>query len=305
MTGKSKIKGRISSTGLVLAAAIWGFAFVIVKDSLSSIGAVWMVAFRFSIAAVLLAIIYIKKLIKADVLYWKSGIAAGLLLFTAYLTQTIGCDYTTAGKNAFLTTIYVILIPLFNWPLYKKRPAFYVFIAAVMSVTGIGMLALNGQEGSLAVMNRGDILTLVCGIFYALHIIFMAHCSQKQDPILLTVIQFIFAAAFGWLCAPFYDGEFPLKALKNIQTVLSMVYLGVFSTLVCFVLQNVCLKYVNSALASLFLSLESVFGVIFSTILLHESLSPRMFIGCVLIFSAILLAEVVPKIAAHDKTCAA
>ena len=164
----------LSSVGLILTAAIWGFAFVIVKDSLTHIGAVWMVAFRFTIAAVLLALFYCTKLKQINVSYLKQGAMLGLVLFLAYFTQTIGCDYTTAGKNAFLTTTYVILIPLISWGIYRKKPRFYVFIAAILSVTGIGLLALNGNDASLLQMNLGDILTLVCSVFYAIHIIFVA-----------------------------------------------------------------------------------------------------------------------------------
>lgn len=292
----SKLQKTTSSMGLIMTAAIWGFAFVIVKDSLAHIGAVWMVAFRFTIAAVLLALCCVKKFSKLTATYWKHGAATGLFLCAGYITQTIGCNYTTAGKNAFLTTIYVILIPLFCWPLYKKRPHSYVFIAALLSVTGIGLLALNNADGSLFTMNKGDMLTLVCGVFYALHIISTAHCNRKDDPLLLTVLQFAFTSAFSWLCAPIIDGPLPVQGLCTPQVVLSMLYLGMFSTLVGFVLQNVCLKYVPPALASLFLSLESVFGVLFSTLLLQEHLTLRMIAGCVLIFCAIVLAEVVPNI---------
>lgn len=291
----------VCSLGLLLTAAIWGFAFVIVKDSLDYVGAVWMLAFRFSIAALFLAIIFYKKLRLLNKSYWLHGGILGFFLFAAYLVQTIGCNYTTAGKNAFLTTIYVILIPLISWPLYKKRPAWYVFAAAVMSVTGIGLLALNNTDGSLLNMNVGDILTLICGFFFAIHIIFVAKWNENEDPILLTVLQFAFAALFGWIIAPFIkntgvNGPFPLEQLKNVKVVLSMFYLGIFSTMIAFFLQNVCLKYVPSALASLFLSFESVFGVLFSTILLHEHLTPKMLFGCVLIFGAVVLAEVIPNV---------
>lgn len=292
----NKIMASLSSVGLILTAAIWGFAFVIVKDSLTHIGAVWMVAFRFTIAAVLLALFYCTKLKQINASYLKQGAMLGLVLFLAYFTQTIGCDYTTAGKNAFLTTTYVILIPLISWGIYRKKPRFYVFIAAILSVTGIGLLALNGNDGSLLKMNLGDILTLVCSVFYAIHIIFVAKFNEHKDPILLTVLQFVFAALFGWMTAPFYDGAFPAQALMSSRVMFSMIYLGVFSTLICFVMQNVCLKYVNSAIASLFLSLESVFGVLFSALLLHEMLSLRMICGCILIFAAILIAEVLPKL---------
>lgn len=299
-----------ASLGLLLAAAIWGFAFVVVKDSLDYIGAVWMMAFRFTIAALALALMYCAKLRTLTRRAWIHGGVLGLYLFGAYLLQTIGCGYTTAGKNAFLTTIYVFLVPLFLWVLNKRRPAWYVFACAIMSLTGIGLLALGtgadglGSGGAASVggvVNIGDVLTLACGFFYALHIIYTAKYDQEHDPVLLTVLQFLFAALFSWIAAPILDGAFPWEQVANPRIVISMLYLGLLSTMVAFVLQNVGLKYLPSALASLLLSFESVFGVLFSTLILHERITLRMGIGCALIFSAVVLAQTLPEMLA--RTC--
>lgn len=283
-----------ASLGLLLTAAVWGFAFVVVKDSLDYVGSVYMVAIRFSIAAIGLAIIFCKRLKKIDKKHLLMGGVTGLFLFLAYLVQTIGCSYTTAGKNAFLTTIYVILIPLIGWPLYKKRPQWHVFLAAGLSLTGIGLLALGGDD--ISGINIGDILTLLCGLFFALHILWTEKCNKEGcDTIIITMLQFAFAAFFGWILAPFIDGAFPIVAIQTPKVVLSMLYLGLFSSMICFSLQNIGLKYVQSSLASLFLSFESVFGVLFSTIFLHETLTLKMAVGCMLIFSAIVIAECLKK----------
>ena len=283
-----------ASLGLLLTAAVWGFAFVVVKDSLDYVGSVYMVAIRFSIAAIGLAIIFCKRLKKIDKKHLLMGGVTGLFLFLAYLVQTIGCSYTTAGKNAFLTTIYVILIPLISWPLYKKRPHWHVFVAAGLSLTGIGLLALGGDD--ISGINIGDILTLLCGLFFALHILWTEKCNKEGcDTIIITMLQFAFAAFFGWILAPFMNGAFPIVAIQTPKVVLSMLYLGLFSSMICFSLQNIGLKYVQSSLASLFLSFESVFGVLFSTIFLHETLTLKMAVGCVLIFSAIVIAECLKK----------
>ena len=283
-----------ASLGLLLTAAVWGFAFVVVKDSLDYVGSVYMVAIRFSIAAIGLAIIFCKRLKKIDKKHLLMGGVTGLFLFLAYLVQTIGCSYTTAGKNAFLTTIYVILIPLIGWPLYKKRPQWHVFVAAGLSLTGIGLLALGGDD--ISGINIGDILTLLCGLFFALHILWTEKCNKEGcDTIIITMLQFAFAAFFGWILAPFMDGAFPIVAIQTPKVVLSMLYLGLFSSMICFSLQNIGLKYVQSSLASLFLSFESVFGVLFSTIFLHETLTLKMALGCALIFSAIVIAECLKK----------
>ena len=286
----SKFTSVLASAGLLLAATIWGFSFVIVKDSLDYIGAMYMIAFRYTIAAGVMALIFIKKwkLINKD--YLVHGLLTGLFLFLAYATQTIGCKYTTAGKNAFLTTIYVILVPFITWILSRKRPGIFVFIAAVMSLTGIGLLALGADDARG--INIGDLLTLICGIFFALHIIYTEKFNARGgDPLFLTLLQFLVVAILGWLTAPFMDGAFPTSTAFTSRVVLSMLYLGLLSTMVGFSLQNIGLKYVQSSIASLFLSFESVFGMLFSTLILHERLTFRRLCGCILIFAAVLMSE--------------
>ncbi len=285
-----KLISFLGSAGLLLTAAIWGFAFVIVKDSLDYIGAVYMIAFRYSIAAIAMGLVFIKKWKLLDARYIRHGLLTGVFLFIAYTTQTIGCDYTTAGKNAFLTTIYVILIPILLWIMYKDRPGWYVFVAAVLSMTGIGLLALGA--GDAVGLNRGDWLTLICSLFFAMHIVWTARYADQGDATLfLTLLQFVVCAVLGWIFAPFFDGALPVEGVKNPRVISSMLYLGLLSTMLCFSLQNLGLKYVGSALSSLFLSFESVFGILFSTIILHEVFTTRMFFGCLLIFAAVILAE--------------
>lgn len=281
----------LASLGLILTAAIWGFAFVVVKDSLDFVPPIYMTAIRFLIAGVVLVIVLNKRLKVLNKDYILQGVFTGLFLGTAYITQTIGCNFTTAGKNAFLTTVYVILIPLILWPINKKRPSIVVFISAIMALTGIGLLALRHEAGVGLKMNFGDIMTLICGVFYALHIIFTARFGKNKNMLILTGIQFLTASVLAWLFAPIFDGSLKLNEIFQSKVIISMLYLGIFSSLVAFCLQNVCLKYMDSSLASLFLSLESVFGVIFSAIFLKERMSAIMILGCVLIFCAITIAE--------------
>ena len=286
---KNSVKA-LASIGLIVTAAIWGFAFVIVKDSLDYIGPIWMLAMRFSVAALAMALVFFRRLKFKNSKTLLSGVFTGFLLFAGYAAQTIGCKYTTAGKNAFLTTIYVILIPFFAWPVFRKKPKIVSVIAAFMALCGIGMLALKKEDGAWT-MNTGDALTLLCGIFYALHIVWTSFFDKNEDPLLLTILQFFFAAIFSWILAPFYDGPFPLEQLQSARVIRSVLYLGIFSTLIAFALQNFCLKYMESSLASLFLSLESVFGVLFSAVFLRERLAPIMILGCALIFAAITLSN--------------
>lgn len=275
-----------SGIGLLGTAVIWGFAFVVVKNSLDLIPPVYMMAFRFTIAAVMLAAIFCRRLGRMTKRIWQEGAVLGLLLFVSYLAQTIGCQYTTAGKNAFLTAVYVVLVPFLHWWLNKKKPDACCVTAAFLAIAGIGLLSLRGDM----TMNIGDILTLICGFGFALHMIYIDRYTQQHDPVLLTILQLGFSAVYSWVLAPVLEGGFPKEAF-NPDIVTGMLYLGIFSTMIGFLLQNVCQKYTTPNTASLLLSMESVFGVLFSVLLLQERFTGKMLAGCALIFLAIVMAE--------------
>ena len=277
----------LSSCGLMLAAIIWGFAFVVVKNSLDLIPPIYMLAFRFTIAAAALTLILLPKLRHLTRRDWISGAVLGVFLFTAHAVQTIGCQYTTAGKNAFLTTIYVIIVPFLHWILNKKKPSGYAITGACLAVVGIGLLSLQGGDTGV---NVGDLLTILCGFIYAVHIVYIDKYTETQDPMILTVMQMIFAFSFSILAAPLYDGAFPIAAFQP-QIITGMLYLGLMSTMLGFLLQNIGQKYTAPSTASLLLSFESVFGVLFSVIFLQELLTMRMILGCLLMFFAVVLVE--------------
>lgn len=278
----------LSSLGMLITTAIWGFAFVVVKDTVDTVPPVYMMAFRFTIATIGLTLICVKKIKKINPSILLHGGIIGLCLFLAYLLQTIGIQYTTAGKNAFLTTVYVIFVPLILWLFTRKFPGIRIIIASILALVGVALLTL---QDSLT-MNKGDVMTLFCGIFFALQIIFIAHYNATEDAILLTIVQLATAALLSWILAPFLDGPAPLEQLTNTRTLLSILYLGIFSTLVAFLLQNVCQKHTHTSVAAIILSLEAFFGVVFSWIFLGETLTPTMIVGCILLFLAIVLSEI-------------
>ncbi|NLB36276.1 MAG: DMT family transporter [Clostridiales bacterium] len=285
MTKKNR-KAIIASLGLLLTAMIWGFAFVVVKDSLDTMPPIYMLAIRFTIASLGLCVIFRKKLRLIDKAMLKSGAVLGTLIYLGYATQTIGCKYTTAGKNAFLTTVYVVMVPFLHWLFNKRRPDIFCTIAAFIAIIGIGLISLNDDLS----VNIGDALTLLCGLCFAIHIVFVERYTEKQDPVTLTVVQMVVSALLSWLSAPFLDGNLPL-GIFNSGMIGSMLYLGLLSTMLAFLLQLVCQKYTPASVAALLLSMEAVFGVIFSTIFLKETLYARMVIGCFVLFFAIIMAE--------------
>ncbi|MCQ2981708.1 MAG: DMT family transporter, partial [Treponemataceae bacterium] len=276
----AKVRTVICSVGLLLVTVIWGVAFVFVKNGLDLIPPIWMVALRFTVASICLSLVFCKKLAHASRHELKSGIVIGIWLFLAYVTQTYGCKYTTAGKNAFLTTIYVILVPFINWVLIKKKPDGFTVVAAVLSITGIGFLSLQGDLS----VNIGDVLTLVCGFCYAMQIVDIARYAEDCDPITLAIIQMILTAVLSWISAPILEGGFPAAALTDSGAVGGILYLGLGSTMLAYLLQNVCQKYVPASTAAILMSFESVFGMLASVILLGETLGLRGTVGCVLMF---------------------
>ncbi len=276
----------LADLGLVVTTLIWGFSFVIVKDSVDRIPPVYLLAFRFTLAFAGLALVFARKIPeirKGDLL---CGAMLGFWLFVSYFFQTVGIQYTTAGKNAFLTTIYVVIVPFLHWAINGKKPDRYCAAAAVLAILGIGLLSLRGDLS----MNIGDVLTILCGFGFAFHMIYIDKYTETHDPVILTMLQIGMAALLSWITAPVFNGAFPKAALSG-DIVTGILYLGLGSTMLAFLLQNVCQKYTSPTSASLFLSLESVFGVLFSMIFLHEYLTGRMVLGCALIFAAIITAE--------------
>lgn len=276
----------LANAGMIFTALIWGFAFVVVKDSVDSVPPVYMLAFRFTIAFAGLSLVFCRKLAKISKNDLACGCILGFWLFISYFFQTVAIQYTTAGKNAFLTTIYVVIVPFLHWMVSKKRPDRYCITAAFLAVTGIGLLSLQGDM----TINIGDVLTIVCGFGFAFHMIYIDKYTKTHDPVILTIFQIGTAALISWIVAPFFDGGFPEEVFSG-RYLTGMLYLGLGSTMVAFLLQNMCQKYTTPTSASLFLSLESVFGVLFSLIFLEEYLTAKMTVGCVLIFVAIIMAE--------------
>jgi len=272
--------------GLVCAAIIWGFAFVVVKNSLDVIPPIYMLAFRFTIAGVAIGILFHKKISKINKKNIISGVVLGVFLYLGYVFQTIGCIYTTAGKNAFLTTIYVVIVPFLYWIISKKRPDVYCIGSAFLAIAGIGLLSLKGDM----TVNIGDVLTLVCGLAFALQIVYINKYSEHQDPIILTFLQIVVAAALSWMTAPVMDGGFPTQ-VANPDALGAMLYLGLGSTMIAFLLQNIGQKYTEPSTASLLLSTEAIFGVVFSIMFLGEILTTRMILGCAFIFTAVVMSE--------------
>ncbi|MCR4990853.1 MAG: DMT family transporter [Lachnospiraceae bacterium] len=288
---KGSNKALWSYIGLFAVAMIWGSAFVVVKNALDTVPPTYMVAVRFSIAAIGMLFIFGRKLKGLNKRNLIHGIIVGGCLFTAYLVQTIGCKYTTAGKNAFLTATYIIIVPFLHWFLKKKRPEIRLFIAAVIGLAGIGLISLDSDLS----IGIGDLLTIICGFLFAMQIAFQDIFVKEDDPTLICLIEMIVSGVGGWICAPFIDGPLPKGTFSSIELIGSMLFLGLVSSLVCQLLQSVCQKYTKPESASLIMSTESVFGALSSMIFLKERMSLKVLLGCIIMMVAIVLSQVQKK----------
>ncbi|GMQ65382.1 DMT family transporter [Vallitalea maricola] len=273
---------------LFIVAIIWGSGFIASKIALN-MGAtpILILTLRFLTAAIMLSIIFFKHLktiSKSDIM---SGFIVGLFLFLGFIFQTFGILYTTPSKNAFLTGVNVIIVPFLCWILYCKKPLLKSFLSAIICFIGIGLLTLDTATG----VNLGDLLTLICAVFFALHIVFNGHYSKKINPIKLSIIQMYVAFILSLISFIVMDIN-TVKIDITLNAILAILYLGIFCTSIAFFIQTYAQKKVPANKAAIFLSTESVFGTIFSVILLKESPNIKLILGCIVIFIAILISEV-------------
>ena len=266
---KHSISAKLALFG---ATVIWGGSFLVVKNTMDVMQPHMLLAFRFTIGGLLLGLLFYKKLKLLNKDYFIKGGIIGLCLFLAYSLQTIGITDTTPGKNAFLTAIYCVIVPFLFWLVDKKKPDIFNIIAAFVSIVGIGFVSLNGDFS----IRMGDALTLCGGVLYAAHIVAVAKFGKDKDPILLTILQFGYAALFSWIIALSFE---ELPTVWNTEVIGALIYLSVFATAVALLLQNIGQKYTNPSPAAIILTLESVFGVFFSVIIYAEKLTTRLLIG--------------------------
>lgn len=279
---RSKVLSRCA---LFAAAIIWGTSFFLVKVSVDVFPPAMLLAIRFTIATLLLGAVFHKKVLRMGRAGAVRSAGVGVFLAAASLFQAVGITGTSPGKNAFLTAIYCVLTPFLFWAAIKKRPAGRSFFAAAICLLGIGLVSLTDQ----LTVERGDLLTLIGGLFFACHIVAIATLGRRVDPMALTVVQFAATAVICWIYSLLFETMQGVVAWENLLTVL---YLAVFPTGMGFLLQTYGQKNATPQAASLILSLESVFGVLFSVLFYGERLTARLVVGFVVIFASVVVSEV-------------
>ena len=282
-------KNLKGSLMLLLTAIIWGFAFVAQSVGIDAVGPFAFNGIRNMIGGlVLIPVILIvnkgniKEVLTRDALI--GGVCCGVCLFVASTFQQWGIMYSTVGKASFITALYVVIVPVLGIFIRKKVPM-KVWIGVIVSIIGLYMLCM---DGSLK-LSRGDVFLLICAVCFSFHILVIDHFSPKADGVVISCIQFFTA---GILCLIFMAfTEHPTMEMI-LAGKYAILYAGVLSCGVAYTLQVVFQKDVEPTAASLILCLESVFGALGGWLILGEVLSAKQILGCVLMFGAIVLAQI-------------
>ncbi len=284
---------------MVLTAAIWGSTFVVVKDALRDVSPLLFNLLRMIIATVVLAAIYHGDLRRLKRSYLAGGAVVGLCLAGGYSFQTAGLARTTPAKSAFITGLIVVIVPLLCAvprlrPLTMRRPSLVAFGGALLAFAGI--LLLTTPAGTpwgalLGSINAGDLLTLLCALGFALHVVALAHVSPRLPLGALAVLQLMFCTLIMSLALPLF--EHPWIHVSP-RLLVALLLTGVLATAVAFTVQSWAQQRLSATHTALILALEPVFAFLTSFLFYGERLSGRASVGALLILGGIAFTELLP-----------
>lgn len=280
-----KLTSKQADLMLLLVAFFWGTGFTVTKLALEIYTTVQLLFLRFIIASVVSAFIFRKNLkntTKSDI---KAGVIMGIFLAVGYVFQTIGLEGTSTGNSAFLTGTNVVMVPFFYYIVTKIKPGRNNLIAAGLMFFGIILLTVDFEN--FGKFNIWDFLTLLSAICFAWQVVTTGIFASDKDPATISTIQ-IFTCASIFLIMAAFEGK---SIAVNTQGTLSMLYLSLVATLLCFLMQTMGQKYTSTTHAAIILCLESVFGSLLGVLILNEKYTVSTIVGFVVIFIAVLTAE--------------
>lgn len=282
----------LSRLALLVTAVVWGSSLVVVSLIKEAFAPNMVLAIRFSVASLVLALIFAPRFKHYNISYLINGAIIGVFLFVAYSSQTIGV--TTAGgapgRSGFISASYCVIVPFLAWIFIKERPDVYNISAAVLCVTGLFFVFYKDLIGSANVaITLGDFYALLSGLLFAAHIVSVAKFGKGKDPILITITQFVVAAIISTFVTLIFEDN--SKMILNKGSILGIGYLAIMCTAVALLFQTIGQSYTPSSTAAIILGLESIFSIIFAVIWAGEALTVFSVIGFFFIFIAILVSE--------------
>ena len=282
-----KLPNRIAAASLFLTAAIWGLSYSMQAEAMNTMPPLFFIFLRYlSGSIILLPVIFCKKTPFFRKSLFTGGVICGICLAGGEILQQFGLLYTSAGKAGFLTALYVIIIPVIG-VIIKKKSDWKIWSASVLSAAGTYLLCADGLM--LSAVNRGDILVLLCALFFAFQFISIARFAPQEDALQLAAVQFFTVTVISGTAA-FLSNE--TCSWNNIAaTARPLLYCGVISIGFACTIQVAAQKYVHPATTSIILSTASVFAILWGWLILHETYSLINLIGCAIIFAAVVLVQ--------------
>ncbi len=299
-----KNKKLLGNGILLLTALIWGTAFVFQRVGMDSIEPITFNAARMAISAVVLAPFALisrrhlgnsptkrtaEELKRRGRNTLAGGLLCGCFMAVASIFQQMGLVYTPAGKAGFITAMYILLVPVIGFVLFRKKNTWLAWGAVLLGVVGMYLLCVTEGFG----LTLGDSFVLLCAFFFSFHILCCDHFVKDADPIGISAIQFAVATLVSAAVAVI--AEKPTVS-QLASAWVPIVYCGLVSGCIGYTLQILGQKYTDPTSASLLMSLESVFAVLTGALFLGERMSPREIVGCVVMFAAVILVQIpLPK----------
>ena len=295
MKSSEKKYGVIGKALLFAATIVWGSSFVILKDTLAMLGngnfTFFVLACRFLIAGVIFSAVSLKKFSKLDRKIALHGVILGVILYAAYSIQTIALNFTTPSKNAFLTDVYCVLVPFLSWFILKKKPSPKNFVAAGICLTGVLIIAFFGRVETGENEVLGDGLTVLCGLFYALQMVYIAK-YREDDSMLLLTVEILTVAVLCSLTSAIFEFPRHYSELKlTFEAGWKILYLGIMATCFAQFAQIYGQKWTTAVTTSIIMCFEGVFGVVFELIFGYNNLNAYIITGFSLIFLTLIVNE--------------
>jgi len=282
---------------MLIAAAIWGFAFVAQREGMETMGPFLFSGVRFLIGVVALSPVvwFLSKkpqqTHKAEVSAKKlifAGTVAGLLLFGGISCQQVGLQYTTAGKAGFITGLYIFFVPLIGLFL-GQRTGSGTWLGATIALFGLYLLSIK-EDFTIA---EGDLLQLICAVFFAAHVLVIGYLAKRMDTLKLALVQYLVCGVISLLIAIAIE---MISWDMIVATTIPLLYAGIMSTGIAYTLQVVAQQHAHSSHAAIILSLEGAFAVLGGWLLLDEHLPARGLLGCALMLTGMFLSQLFPKL---------
>ena len=278
---KKRFKAEIF---LIIVTIIWGGTFAFIKSGLSDTTPLMLMAIRFGLAFLIFTIIYFKKFKYYGKRTLIGGLILGILMFLGYAMQTIGINYTSASRAGFITFTFALFVPFLQVYIIKKRPTMGNIVGLLVVFIGLWIIS-NPGSGSF---NKGDFILLGSAVAYAFFIIFLDVINKRENPELMTAIQFAITAVLSLFASFLFEEPF-INLTKDL--IFSLLYLVILGSVVCLYVMNIYQKDTTPMRAVLIYALEPVFGVIFAMLLISERFSGREMLGSSLILAGVLVSE--------------